>query len=119
MSHRIRRQVQHLANVAERKWPGTIVGCDPATSIEIEFSLDRARRAMEPSQIQPSLFEDSGRQIFPARLELVIVGGVHLILICLLFLPQVFEDRYFRKFRKIAAPRIARMKRMSRSRTAG
>jgi hypothetical protein len=48
-------------------------------SIEIEFSLDRARRAMEPSQIQPGLFEDPGRQIFPARLELVIVGSVHVV----------------------------------------
>src|SRR5256885_538168 len=32
---------------------------------------------MEPSQIQRSLFENSGRQISPARFELVIVGSVH------------------------------------------
>ena len=56
-------------------------------SIKIEFSLERARRAMEPSQIQRSLFEDSGRQIFPARLELVIVGSVNVcVLVCYLFL---------------------------------
>ena len=76
-----RREIQRLANVQERKWPGTIIGCDPAISIEIEFPLDRARRAMKASQIQRGLFEDSGRQIFPARLELVIVGSVHVILI--------------------------------------
>jgi len=60
MSHRIRREVQHLANVAERKWPGTIIGYDPAMSIEIEFPLDRARCAMEPTQILLGLFENSG-----------------------------------------------------------
>jgi hypothetical protein len=46
-------------------------------SIEIEFPLDCARRAIEPSQIQLSLFEDPGRQISPARFELVIVGSFH------------------------------------------
>ena len=44
--------------------------------IEIEFPLDRARSAMEPSQIQRSLFEDSGRQFFLAVLELLIVPNV-------------------------------------------
>jgi hypothetical protein len=76
-----RREIQRLANVQKRKRPGTIIGCDPAMSIEIEFPLDRARRAMEPSQIQRSLFEDSGSQIFPACVELVVVGSVHTILI--------------------------------------
>ncbi len=51
-----RREIQRLANVEERKWPVTIIGCDPAMSIEIEFPLDRARCAMEPSQIHGSLF---------------------------------------------------------------
>ena len=57
-------------------------------SIEIEFPLDRAVCAMESSQIQRSLFEDSGRQIFPARLELLIVGNVHVVVIgvCYFFL---------------------------------
>jgi len=49
-------------------------------SIEIEFPLDRARSAMEPSQIQRSLFEDSGRQISTARFELAIVGSVHVVM---------------------------------------
>jgi hypothetical protein len=50
-------------------------------SIEIEFPLDPAPRAMEPSQIQRGRFKDSGRQIFPAALVLVIVGSVHAVLI--------------------------------------
>src|SRR6266478_7987062 len=81
LANGFRRQIQCLADVQERKWPGTIIGYDPAISIEIEFPLDRARSAMEPSQIQRSLFEDSGRQFLPARLEMVIVGSVHAILI--------------------------------------
>ena len=63
-------------------------------SIEIEFPLDRAGCAMEPSQIQRSLFEDSGCQIFPARLELVIVGSVHVVLIWF-----VISFSSFRRFR--------------------
>ena len=66
-------------------------------SIEIEFPLDPAPRAMEPSQIQRSLFEDSVCQIFLARLELVMVDSVHAILIGSLFLPQASEERDFRK----------------------
>ena len=50
-------------------------------SLEIEFPLDRARRAMKPSQIQGSLLEDSGSQILSARLELVIVGNVHVVVV--------------------------------------
>jgi hypothetical protein len=81
LTNSFRRQIQCLADVQERKWPGTIIGHDPAISIEIEFPLDFARSAMEPSHIQRSLLEDSGRQIFPARLELIVVGSVHAILI--------------------------------------
>src|SRR5437016_13982113 len=56
LANGFRNQIQHLANVQERKGPGTIIGHDPAICIEIEFPLDRARSAMEPSQIQPGLF---------------------------------------------------------------
>ena len=63
-------------------------------SIEIEFPLDRARRAMEPSQIQCSLFENSICQIFPARLELVIVGSVHVVV-----MGFVISSSSFRRFR--------------------
>src|SRR6266481_9549746 len=63
-------------------------------SIEIEFPLDRARSTMEPSQIERSLFEDSGRQIFPARFELVIVGNVHVVVIGF-----VISFSSFRRFR--------------------
>src|SRR3954467_13696716 len=56
LTNRFRREIQHLANVQERKGPGTIIGYDPAIRIEIEVPLDRAHRAMEPSQIQPGLF---------------------------------------------------------------
>ena len=38
---------------------------------------------MEPPQIQRSLFEDSGGEIFPARFVLVIVDNVHVIVIWL------------------------------------
>jgi hypothetical protein len=50
-------------------------------SIEIEFPLEPARRAMKPSQIQLRLFQDSGCQIFSARLVLVVSGSVHAVLI--------------------------------------
>jgi hypothetical protein len=66
-------------------------------SIEIEFPLDRARSAMEPSQIQRSLFEDSGRQIFPARFELVIVGSVHAILIWFVISSSSVQRSRFQK----------------------
>jgi hypothetical protein len=62
--------------------------------IEIEFPLDRAGRAMEPSQIQRSLFEDSVCQIPSARLELVMIGSVHVVLIgC------AISSSSFRRFR--------------------
>ena len=66
-------------------------------SIEIEFPLDRARCAMEPSQIQRSLFEDSGRQIFLARLELVIVGSVHVVVIWFVISFSSFRRLRFQK----------------------
>src|SRR6266404_5519897 len=66
-------------------------------SIEIEFPLDRARRAMEPSQIQRRLFEDSGRQIFPARFELVIVGSVHVVMNCFVISFSIFRRSIFQK----------------------
>ena len=66
-------------------------------SIEIEFPLDRARRAMEPSQIQPGLFEDPGRQIFAARLELVIVGSVHVVVIGFVISSSIFRRPIFQK----------------------
>ena len=80
LANGFRNQIQQLANVQKRKWPGTIIGYDPAISIEIEFPLEPARRAMKPSQIQRGLFEDSGCQISPARFELVIVGSVHVVM---------------------------------------
>src|SRR6266487_1551216 len=91
LANGFRREIQHLADVQERKWPGTIIGHDPAISIEIEFPLDFARSAMEPSQIQRSLFEDSGRQIFPARLVLVIVGRVHVVVNCFVISFSIFR----------------------------
>ena len=63
-------------------------------SIEIEFPLDRAGCAMEASQIYLSLFEDFGCQFLLARLEMVIVVGVHNILIWL-----VISFSIFRRFR--------------------
>ena len=56
LTNGFRREIQRLADVQERKWPGAIIGHDPAISIEIEFPLDFARGVMEPSQIQPGLF---------------------------------------------------------------
>jgi len=57
-------------------------------SIQIEFPLDRTCCAMETSQIQHSLFENFGCQIFTARFELLIVGNVHVVVIgvCYFFL---------------------------------
>jgi hypothetical protein len=49
---------------------------------------------METSQIQRSLFQDSGRQISPARFELLIVGNVHVIVIGF-----VISSSSFRRFR--------------------
>src|SRR6478672_10966089 len=72
LANGFRNQIQHLANVQKRKWPGTIVGYDPTISSEIEFPLDPARRTMKPSQIQRGLFEDSGCQFLLAGLEIVI-----------------------------------------------
>ena len=42
--------------IRELETPPIIIGHDPAISIEIEFPLDFARSAVEPSQIQPGLF---------------------------------------------------------------
>jgi len=41
---------------------------------------------MKSVQILRGLFEDAGRQIFLARLELVIVGKVHVGFVCYFFL---------------------------------
>jgi hypothetical protein len=71
--------MQQLANVHKRKRPGRIIGCDPAISIEIEFTLDRARGAIKPSQILSGLFQDSVRQICLARLSYAIFGSVHVV----------------------------------------
>ena len=111
--------MQQLANVQERKRPGTIIGYDPAISIVIEFPLDCARRAMEASQILCGLLENSGGQLSLARLGDVIFGRFHLVDLVCSVLSQAFEDRHFRNLRKIVAPRITRMKRMSRSQTGG
>jgi hypothetical protein len=92
----VRHQAQQLANIQERKRPGTIIGCEPAVGIEIKFSLNRARRAVEPTQILLGLFENSGRQILLSCLARAIIGGVHIVV--RLFIPsQAFERRYFRK----------------------
>src|SRR5439155_17394830 len=64
---------------------------------EIKFPLDFARGVMEPSQIERSLFEDSGRQIFPARLELVIVGSVHVVVNCFVISFSIFRRPIFQK----------------------
>jgi hypothetical protein len=67
-------------------------------SIEIEFSLDRARSAMEASQIRRSLFEDSVCQILPAPLELVIIGSVHVVVNCFVISFSSFRRSAFQKF---------------------
>jgi len=69
----------------------------------IEFPLERARRAMGPLQIQPSLFEDSGRQIFPGRLEMLIVGTFMPFQFGSIFLRQAFEALDFREFQIFCA----------------
>ena len=53
---------------------------------------------MKSAQILRGLFEDAGRQIFLARLGLVIVGKVHVVDLVCSFLSQAFEDRRFRNF---------------------
>src|SRR6185436_18231080 len=52
---------------------------------------------MEPSQIQRGLLKDSVCQIFPARLELVIVGSVHVILIWLVISFSSFRRSRFQR----------------------
>ncbi len=79
LTQNFRRQLQHLANVQERKRPGTIIGNDPAISIEIKFPLDRARRAMEAAQILCGLLENSRGQLSLACLGDVIFGRFHLV----------------------------------------
>ncbi len=66
-------------------------------SVEIEFPLDRARCAVEPSQIYSSLFEDFGCQFLLAGSEMVIVGSVHVVESGLLFLSQALGDLDFRE----------------------
>jgi hypothetical protein len=97
LANGFRREIQHLANVQERKGPGTIIGCDPAMSIEIEFPLDRARSAMEPSQIQRRLFEDSGRQFLLAGLELMVGSSVHVVVFWLVISSSIFRRPIFQK----------------------
>ena len=43
---------------------------------------------MKSAQILRGLFEDAGRQIFLARLGLVIVGKVHVDFVCYFFLKR-------------------------------
>jgi hypothetical protein len=57
---------------------------------------------MKSSQVLGGLFEDPGRQILLIRPGYVIFDGVHVVF-WLSLLSQVFEDRYFRKF-KISFP---------------
>jgi hypothetical protein len=85
-ANNVRRESQQFAHIEEGKRPGTIIGYGPAVSVEIEFSLDLARRTMKSAQILRGLFEDAGRQIFLARLGLVIVGKVHVDFVCYFFL---------------------------------
>jgi hypothetical protein len=73
-----RRQLQQLADVQERERPGTIIGHDPAISIAIEFPLDCAGSAMKTSQILCGLLENSGGQLYFARLADVIFDRFHL-----------------------------------------
>jgi hypothetical protein len=55
---------------------------------------------MEPSQIQRSLLEDSGGQLSPARLELVLVGSVHAILVWFVISFSSFRRFRFQKISK-------------------
>ncbi len=66
-------------------------------SIEIKFPLDRARSAMEPSQIQRSLFEDSGRQFLLAGLELMVGSSVHVVVFWLVISSSIFRRPIFQK----------------------
>jgi hypothetical protein len=66
-------------------------------SIEIEFPLEPARRVMEPSQIQRSLFEDPGGQLSSARFELVIVSSIHVVVNCFVISFSTFQRARFQK----------------------
>src|SRR5438105_3716264 len=90
------------------------MGYDPVISIEIKFPLDRARRAMEASQILCGLLENSRGQLSLARLGGVIFGRFHLVDLVCSFFSQAFEDRHFTKIRRIVEPLITRMLRMKR-----
>ena len=98
MSHRIRREVQQLTNVEERKWPATIIRREPAICIEVKFLFDLAGRTMKPAQILRGLLEDSGRQILLIRPGCVIFDSVHV----------VFGSHLFLKFSKIGISEIFR-----------
>src|SRR5256885_256056 len=91
MSHRIRREVQQLTNVEERKWPATIIRREPAICIEVKFLFDLAGRTMKPAQILRGLLEDSGRQILLIRPGCVIFDSVHAILIWFVISSSIFR----------------------------
>jgi len=88
-------------------------------SIEIEFPLEpvSSRHETVPNPVRPVL--DLGRQIFPARLELVIVGSVHVVVIGFVILPQAFGDSDFREFQISCENLSARTLLVSRDRVAG
>jgi hypothetical protein len=67
---------------------------------------------MESSQVLRGLFENSGRQIFLARIGDVIFGSIHVVDLICSSLSQAFKRRHFRKCRKIGTPQITRMKLM-------
>ena len=73
------------------------MGCEPAMSVEIKLSLDRADRAMEPTQIHRSLFKDFACQISFARLECVIVHSVHVVVIWFVISSSSFRRSRFQK----------------------
>ena len=73
----------------------------PAIRIEVKFSLDGARCAVESSQILHGLFEDTGRQFSLTGLGDIIFGSVHVGLLRS-FLSQAFERRHFSKFAFLA-----------------
>ncbi len=97
MSHRIRREVQQLTNVEERKWPATIIRREPAICIEVKFLFDLAGRTMKPAQILRGLLEDSGRQILLIRPGCVIFDSVHAILIWFVISSSIFRRPIFQK----------------------
>jgi hypothetical protein len=81
------RPIQQLADVQERKWPRTVIGCNPAMSIAIEFPLDCARRALKALQILCGLFENSGNQLSLPRFGDTIFSRFHPVdLVCHSFL---------------------------------